>query len=80
VARPNALVCSYVRESSLWAAIVSSIRFLDGHPSSPELPIPVPPVTKFSMPVVRVGVGVVVRREGDTGILLGLRQGSHGAG
>jgi len=42
--------------------------------------MPVPPVTKSSMPVVRVGVGAVVRREGSPNILLGLRLGSHGAG
>lgn len=78
--RPNAVVCTRVRESSLWTAVVTAIRFLDGHPSSSEVPIPVPPVTKVSTPVVRVGVGAVVRRVGDPSILLGLRQGSHGAG
>jgi hypothetical protein len=79
-ARPNAVVCTRVRESSLWSAVVTAIRFLDGNPSSSEISIPVPPVTKFSTPVVRVGVGAVVRRVGDPSILLGLRQGSHGAG
>lgn len=74
------MVCTRVRESALWAAVVTAIRFLDGHPSSPEPSIPVPPVTNFSMPVVRVGVGAVVRREGNPKILLGLRRGSHGSG
>lgn len=80
VFRPNALVCTRVRESSLWTAVVTAIRFLDGHASSSEHSMPVPPVTKSSMPVVRVGVGAVVRREGSPNILLGLRHGSHGAG
>jgi len=78
--RPNAVVCTRVRESSLWAAVVTAIRFLDGHPSFPEPPTPVPPVTKFSTPAVRVGVGAVVRRAGDSSILVGVRCGSHGAG
>jgi ADP-ribose pyrophosphatase YjhB (NUDIX family) len=42
--------------------------------------MPIPPVTKFSMPAVRVGVGAVVRRKGDPSILMGERRGSHGAG
>ena len=78
--RPNAVVCTRVRESSLWAAVVTAIRFLDGHPSSPEPPAPVPPVTNLSTPAVRVGVGAVVRRAGDSSILVGVRCGSHGAG
>ena len=80
IASPNAVVCTRVRESALWNALVTAIRFLDGHPSSPETPIPVPPVTKSSTPAVRVGVGAVVRRAGDPSILLGMRKGSHGAG
>lgn len=78
--RPNAVVCTRVRESSLWAAVVTAIRFLDGHPSSPEPPAPIPPVTNLSTPAVRVGVGAVVRRAGDSSILVGVRCGSHGAG